>query len=323
MAQKNNTEILILGTQHLQYMDGFEPTMLNKVLSHLKNKDFDVIALEQMPSELLYDIRSRDDNEFQNLYDRFGKRRIELAEKFQSKLNITFSDANDSINLILDEKVESTEIRRRLISLFLATSDIYSALLQKDYLIQQNKMLQLDDSIVGILNKYRNKNENYTIGVELAKQENINRLNYIDNLQDETYLKIRYPEFISEYQQNKVKLDSLLSMNGIYDQVNKIAEKAISDRDLIQLYKFLNSTEYSDSDFDAQWNIWFKTNFDSKADQGRFYLWEMRNLQIAANIIKLVAMNPGNRILVIIGSSHKRFIEKHLRKIKNIVLLDF
>ncbi|MCT8341293.1 hypothetical protein MG296_14620, partial [Flavobacteriaceae bacterium TK19130] len=93
---------------------------------------------------------------------------IELAEKFQSKLNITFSDANDSINLILDEKVESTEIRRRLISLFLATSDIYSALLQKDYLIQQNKMLQLDDSIVGILNKYRNKNENYTIGVELA-----------------------------------------------------------------------------------------------------------------------------------------------------------
>ena len=312
-----------MGTQHLQYMDDFEPTMLSGVLSHLKNKDFDIIALEQMSSELLYDIRSRDDNQFQNLYERIGKRRIELAEKFQSELNITFSDANDSINVILDEKVESVEIRKRLMSLFLATGDIYSALLQKEYLSQQNQMLQLNDSIEDILNKYRNNNENYTIGVELAKQENINRLYYIDNLQDETYLKIRYPEFISEYKQNKDKIDSLLSMNGIYNQVNKIAEKAISDGNLIQLYKFLNSTEYSEKDFDAQWNIWFKTNFDSKADQVRFYLWEMRNLQIAANIIKLVALNPGKRILVIIGSSHKNFIEKHLKEIKNVVLLEF
>ena len=89
------------------------------------------------------------------------------------------------------------------------------------------------------------------------------------------------------------------------------------------LYEFLNSEEYMEEDYDAQWKIWFETNFPSKSDMARYSLWEMRNLQISANIMDVVARYPNKRILVIIGSSHKSFLEKYLKQIESVNLLSY
>jgi pheromone shutdown protein TraB len=85
----------------------------------------------------------------------------------------------------------------------------------------------------------------------------------------------------------------------------------------------MNSKEYQKQDYDAQWKIWLNTNFPSGSDRARYALWEMRNLQISANIMKTAAFYPGKKILVIIGASHKSFIEKYLQQANNIRLLDF
>jgi len=76
-------------------------------------------------------------------------------------------------------------------------------------------------------------------------------------------------------------------------------------------------------DFEAQWEIWLKTNFPTGTDKARYYLWEMRNLQIAANIIERCSFYPGKKIIVIIGSSHKSFLEKYLKQISDIEILNF
>ena len=76
-------------------------------------------------------------------------------------------------------------------------------------------------------------------------------------------------------------------------------------------------------DFEAQWSVWLKTNFPSGSDRARYSLWEMRNLQISANIVKTSSFYPGKSIIVIIGSSHKSFIEKYLRQVPDIELLEF
>jgi pheromone shutdown protein TraB len=76
-------------------------------------------------------------------------------------------------------------------------------------------------------------------------------------------------------------------------------------------------------DYNAQWEIWLNTNFDSGSGRARFALWEMRNLQIAANILNVVSCHSGERILVIIGSSHKGFLERYLKQMKDIELLEY
>ena len=47
----------------------------------------------------------------------------------------------------------------------------------------------------------------------------------------------------------------------------------------------------------------------------------MLNLQIAANITKVCSFYPGKKVLVVIGASHKSFIEKYLKQNPDIEIL--
>ena len=175
-----------------------------------------------------------------------------------------------------------------------------------------------------LLNKYnQSSNELNLIGVNLAKRLRINKLNYIDNLQDETILSVDFPSFFSEYAASQNKINELVSKSSIFSEVNQLEAENLKKMDLYPLYKLLNSERYMKEDYTGQWELWLKTNFNSKTDRSRFSLWEMRNLQITVNIMRLVAKYPEKTILVVIGASHKSFIEKYLQQMPDIELLKF
>jgi hypothetical protein len=56
--QINKTKVLVLGTAHLSSINGVKETHLKRVLDSLTIYKFDAIALEQMPPELLLDIKN-------------------------------------------------------------------------------------------------------------------------------------------------------------------------------------------------------------------------------------------------------------------------
>lgn len=128
---------------------------------------------------------------------------------------------------------------------------------------------------------------------------------------------------MSEYQSNANSVNELLNKSNFYQKVTSLENEAINKKDLYSLYKFYNSNEYMTKDFEGQWALWFKTNFNSKTDRSRYSLWEMRNLSITANILRVIASNPEKKIIVIIGASHKSFLEKYLKQIQDIELLEF
>ncbi len=105
----------------------------------------------------------------------------------------------------------------------------------------------------------------------------------------------------------------LNSMNFDVVCVEKMPGQGIETHDFSALYSFINSKEYMKQDYNGQWKIWLKTNFASGSDRASYSLWEMRNLQIAANILNVVSLHPDKKIIVIIGSSHKGFLEKYLK----------
>ncbi len=146
------------------------------------------------------------------------------------------------------------------------------------------------------------------------------KVEYIDNLQDEPLLYAYFPGFITDYMARQDMFKELGNL-PVFKKLDRLKSSGIQNKNLLPLYSYMNNEEFQQLDFEAQWEIWLKTNFPSKSDLSRYALWEMRNLQIAANIMRVVAFYPGKKIIIIIGGSHKRFIEKYLKQSPNINLL--
>jgi hypothetical protein len=318
--QINKTKVLVLGTTHLSSLSGVKETHLKRVLDSLATYKFDAIALEQMPSELLLDIKSRKDEAWQELYSNYANA-ITLGEKYQRILKLSYEDAKKIQDSLLNKQNLNEADRIQLMNTALCIYDLWTASLNYQYM--KNKS-NIDTSTVNLLDGFnQSSNELNLIGVNLAKRLHINKLNYIDNLQDETILSVDFPSFFSEYAASQNKINELVSKASIFSEVNQLEAENVKKMDLYPLYKLLNSERYMKEDYTGQWELWLKTNFNSKTDRSRFSLWEMRNLQITANIMRLVAKYPEKTILVVIGASHKSFIEKYLQQMPDIELLKF
>ena len=312
------TEVLILGTVHLSTLQGVTASHLSRLIDSLYDYKFDAIAVEQMPPDLLLDIQSRKAAPWQELLSHYSNS-LNIGNTYQEIFEIDYDSARHETDSLLMQNELSVSDRVRLMKSALASYDIWSAVLNYQYLENE---VGPDTAVVNLLEDLgASSNEINLIGVNLARQLNLNRIHYIDNLQDETMLAIQYPSFFEDYRMSQTEIGELLSAVTIFDEVNTLTEQSIEAMDLFPLYKFLNSERYMREDYEGQWKLWLKTGFKSKTDRSRYSLWEMRNLQIAANITRLVAKYPEKRILVIIGASHKSFIEKHLSQIPDIKLM--
>lgn len=318
--QIKKTKVLVLGTAHLSQQDGINEAHVAHLLDSLCVYKFDAIALEQMPPELVLDIRSREAEVWQELYSYYSNA-ITLGEKFQKILKLNYETASELEDSLLNKQNLNETDRIQLMNAALCTYDIWTASLNYQYI--KDKSI-LDTSVISLMHGYnQSSNELNLIGVNLAKRLNINKLNYIDNFQDETILSLDFPSFFPEYTTSQNKINELVSKATIFGEVNQLMEGNIKTLDLFPLYKLLNSERYMEEDYTGQWELWLKTDFSSKTDRSRFSLWEMRNLQIAANIMRVAAKYPERKILVVIGASHKSFIENYLKQMPDIELLKF
>jgi hypothetical protein len=314
------TKILILGTPHLSGMQNMNSIYLNKVLDSLTIYKFEAIGIENMSAELLFDINSRPSKFWQELYTYYSNQ-IKIGKKFNQSLNVSYESASSLLDS-LSKKGNINDVERiQLINASLCSYNIWSSVLNYKYL---NNKSVVDTTITNSISKYeKSNNEINLVGVNLAKRLNLNKLEYIDSQQDETILNSKFPEFYSDYDKAAERIKELQSKVTIYKEIEQLTKECLEKKDFFPLYKFLNSKKYMLEDFDGQWNFWLKTNFKSKTDRSRYSLWEMRNLQITANIIRLASKYPEGIILIIIGASHKSFIEKYLKQMPDIELLAF
>jgi pheromone shutdown protein TraB len=247
-----------------------------------------------------------------------------VADTIQAIKNITFLEAKKNIQILLNKESLTINDKKKLLFNYLGTTDLPSAALQYQYI--NNKSIfttEFEKYIVHIIEKnIATHSEYYSLAVSLAKRENINQLQPIDNIQDESLLYKYYPDFIEDYKKHSDKLNKINQL-PVYQKFNQLIKESIQANDLSKLYEFLNSDDYKTQDYNGQWSIWLKTNFPSGSDRARYSLWEMRNLQITANIMKVVARNPGKKILIIIGASHRGFLEEYLKQMEDVEVMKY
>ncbi len=325
IGQVNKTEVLVFGTAHLVQIKGFEPQFVESVIESLDDFKFDVVCIEKMRGQLLYDIKKRNDSTFIGIISgRWGKPYLSIADTVQKVYNIDFIDAKKTIADILKKEKLTNEDRKILFNNYLATTDIPSAALQHKYLLEENyNFSDFYKYLITQIQKEINTNsEFYTIAIPVAFHRRLNKIEAINDFQDEALLFHYFPDFAQDYQ-SKSDLLTKISQLPIYKKINDLMLNGIKTNDLSDLFLFLNSDEYKSQDYKGQWEIWLETEFESGSDRARYSLWEMRNLQITSNILNVIALNPGKKILVIIGSSHTSFIEKYLRQIEDIKVLTY
>lgn len=318
---KEETTVLILGTPHLGNMpEGFESSHLNSLLVHLEKQQFDLIAVENMPAERINEINGRQLPYWKEELNDFVGKRIENGQRFQQLFNLSYEGAYELKNSAIKKSKLTDEDRLSLLKASLCLYDNWSALLQFNLI--KNKQ-GLPAEVSEHLAKYGNaNNEINLIAVKIAQKMHHTSLYPIDDWDDEARLFLHKPAFFEEYPKIEGLQEKVFN-HPAFRKAMEMEEQAITDKDLFKLYAYLNSDEYMKGDFDAQWKVWFETNLPSQGDLARYYLWEMRNLRITANIAELIALHPGKKILVIIGASHKSFVQKYLGQMPNVELLKF
>ncbi len=323
--ETEKTEVLILGSYHLSQVENFDKKMLDPIVLKLDGFDFDAICIEKMSGELINDIQSREDTAYKDLLEYYEKTRLSFADSIQKKLGIGFVEAEKRTSNLLKKESLSDNDRVKLIEYSIASSDLYTATLQYEYLKDKSILgnSNLSKNMRETLSKYSgSSNEIFSLALRLSQNQNIQKLELIDNMQDESFLYKHFPAFIQDYTDNQDQFKDIVNA-PVFLKITELLASGVEHKDLLDLYLFMNSEAYKKQDYEAQHEIWLITHFDSGTDRARYSLWEMRNLQMTANILRVCAFYPGKRIIVIVGASHKSFIEKYLKQIPDIELLEF
>ena len=211
--------------------------------------------------------------------------------------------------------------RRRLAAVFLAGGEQPSALVQWLRLPPAERRAGdgLDDTLVARLETLAaSRNESYAIAAPLAARSGLERLFAIDDhsadaagpSDDQAYGAAVFKAWDNPATAEGKRADTALQARlGQPDAV-------------LALYRAYNSP--------GQGALVFRSDFGAALEEpspqrfGRGYVgyWETRNLRMASNIRAALAQRPGLRMLVIVGASHKGYLEAYLEQMHDVRLAD-
>jgi hypothetical protein len=333
ISEAEASQVLVLGTVHLRsYGDDFNHDVLDGLLNVLEKYKPDLIGTESLAPIVIRDMVNSGEANAETLKE-FGKRTAEFGKRVRTALNVSWFEANTKVGELLEnieagqKGIEFDQVRKELVLYFLAANDIYSALLQWSYLPEATRMDidGLDANVLDYFSKHiQSPNENVSIGIALATRLNHQRIYAINDHRDkEDFVKVA--DALSKELENNEYLKSQ-PWKALYEELTGIQTEAYASGNLLSLYVYLNSEEYVHKDIDSQWQILFKAKLPSGLAQTRTAYWDVRNLGIAANIRRAMALHPGKKMLVVIGASHKGFLDALLAEcmdVKVVQLADF
>lgn len=311
-------QLLILGSPHLsQLPDSFEIESLTPVMDRLTAWQPEMIAIEAV---------SGLDCEFMRSYPIRYAKSVEYycwdPAPARDATGLSVTQAHAKAQSMLDGWPEnpSAANRRNLAALFLASGDRASALVQWLRLPENERRAGdgLDDVLVEYLNILRVKpNENYQIAAVLAARLGHERVYPIDDHTAD--IPSKDPDAYGAAIEKAWKNPATDKRMEAYDILNN--DLATSEG-LLAMYQAFNSSNQApliyQSDFGAA------LEEPSKQGFGRNYVgyWETRNLRMSANIRHVIGQNPGRKTLVIVGASHKAYLESYLHQMHDIRVVD-
>ncbi|MBL4854102.1 MAG: hypothetical protein JKY25_07650 [Robiginitomaculum sp.] len=313
-------QVLVLGTPHLSGLpDSFKTDQLIPLIDRLVIWQPQIIAIESVSGPQCEFMRNHP-----NRYARSVERYCWDPAPARTATGLNVAQATAETEQLLAQWPENPKAadRRKLAALFLASADRASALVQWLRLPESERHSGdgLDDILVELLNALiTNQNENYQIAAPLAARLGLERLypfddHTADNPVSEEDRKA-YGAAIEKAWDNPATKKRLQGEKALYANVG-------SPDGLLEIYRSFNAPDWG--------LLVFKTDFGAALEEpspqafGRGYVgyWETRNLRMTANIRGVIGRKPGSRTLVIVGASHKPYLESYLNQMHDMRIVD-
>ncbi len=313
-------EIAVLGSAHLsQLPERFRPEALGPLLDKLAAWKPQAIAIEDLSGAQCDELR------------RYPYRYADTVPSYcpdtaaaRAATGLDVPAANAAFQKMLVEwpTAPTPAQRRRLSATFLAGGEQASALVQWLRLspVERRAGDGLDAALVERLTRLETRrDESLMIAARLAARLRLERVYAMDDHSADRMMpkadEAAYGAAIQKAWDNPA--------GARRRTISEVAARDLATGSgLLTLYRDYNEPGTAqmiyDSDFGAALNEPSPQRF------GRQYVayWEVRNLRMAANIRDMLGERPGMRALVVVGASHKPYLEAYLNQMHDVRIVD-
>ena len=323
-ADSGAAQVLVLATPHLSGIeDRFEPTLLDSLVGVLKQFRPQVIGVEKSSGRQIAAME-RWGGIFEEVVARFAGNFQQYGHHAQSATGLSWTAANqEADSLLASARDDSLDLpsRLRLVHVLTAAYRFPTAALQWSYVPDAVRSSQdrIAPELASALTDYLGAaNEVSSIGLRLARALGRSRVYPIDSHTSKDRLAaIWTPVRQALGDTVRAAIDSA----PYHQKEEALFKQGIASGSLLSYYRYLNADAYLQGVVDVQWGTYRRADLPSKLGQRRLALWEARNLNIAANIRRASEQHPGERVLVVIGSSHKPYLDDYLRRLADVEIV--
>jgi hypothetical protein len=309
------SEVLVLGTSHLdRYGERLRAEHLERLLALLEAFAPTRIAVESLTADevALLGEREAHDPAAARVLNMFARGALNTGRAMQEALGIDRVAAELRAGALGGRAGLTPAERLELVGLQLAAYELNSATLQWSYLPEpvRSGAGPLPPQIRDLLNRrLLSANEIVTLALPLARRLGLQQLHSMDSQYDGVRILSAPADELTALLTDPAR-GELQDGRG-RAHADSIREHAFAAGDLLPLYLYGNSDAYHTVDV-AQWNWLFQGRHAGGLDRLRYALWELRNLRQAMHILDVAGSTRPERVLVIVGSAHKPYLDRVL-----------
>lgn len=317
-AKRAPNEVMVLGTAHLAQLPAtFQPAALASLKERLLAWKPRIIAIEALSGTQCaflrqYPHRYKDTVESYCRWD-------PAPARAATGLDVAGATAEIDRMLASWPTAPSPSQRRRLAALFLAGGEPVSALVQWLRLPESERHAGdgLDDTLVAALNQRSGgrgaRGEDTLIAAPLAAALGLERVYGMD-------------DHTADAPDADPKASGAAIMKA-WDNPATAERTRMSDRlgpglgdpeGVLALYRAFNDPSYARLIYEGDFGAALEENSPQQFGRGYVAYWETRNQRMASNIREAIGNHPGSRTLVIVGVSHKWYLEAYLNQMHDV-----
>jgi hypothetical protein len=317
------SEVLVLGSPHLSQLPkdlqpaAVHPAAIQSVIDRLARWQPHAIAIESL-SGVQCEFMRQNPRRYRDSMDPYCH--DTTAARTATGLDVMQATTEAETMLASWPQAPSAAQRRRLAAVLLAGGERGSALVQWLRLPAAERRTGdgLDAALVQQLQALETRpDERMMIGARLAARLGHERLFPMDDHTADSAMDDRkaFGDALAKAWGNPATRQRF--------DADKVSYARLDSPDgLLQLYREDNAP--------GQGELIFRSDFGAAMNEpspqrfGRQYLryWETRNLRMAANIRDAMGTRPGERMLVIVGASHKGYLEAYLHQMHDVRVVD-
>lgn len=240
---------------------------------------------------------------------------VPIGVQMQLVLERRPADARDEADALVSrwDALDGDE-RIRTIGLQLAGFEFHSAVLNWSYLDEAERNAAAKTlgpaTVKALGDALGSVHEVYSLGVALARKAGLHRICTVDSLEDETLGMTAALEHGGQAVLDRPEVRARFAV--LTERWDTEWHPDAGPQALTEMLRFFNSGEYAELDRRLQWETLREFDSDAGAFRRRTMYWHARTAQISSELYRALARGPEERVLFIVGASHRPFTEADL-----------